>query len=63
MDYLNTAGAQGGGIVFLPVGTYYISGTLQIPPHTSLKGVAGNVYRSWGINASSNVGNNTDNYK
>jgi hypothetical protein len=45
---LNDAGSNGGGIVFLPEGNYYIGSNLVIPAATVLKGVASHVMRDWG---------------
>ena len=36
---LNDAGTKGGGIVFLPLGNYYIATHLSVPAHTTLAGV------------------------
>ncbi|KAH3763196.1 Pectate lyase superfamily protein [Pelomyxa schiedti] len=45
---LNSVGASGGGIVFLPAGNYAIYSHLTIPPDTTLKGVASAPSRSCG---------------
>lgn len=37
---LAAANAQGGGVVYLPWGTYLVSGTLSIPPYVTLAGQA-----------------------
>jgi len=36
---LNNAGANGGGVVFLPRGNYFIASHLSVPAHTTLAGV------------------------
>ena len=35
---LNAAKANGGGVVYFPVGNYYVTATLVIPEHTVLRG-------------------------
>jgi hypothetical protein len=36
---LNAAGTKGGGIVFLPLGNYYIASHLSVPANTTLAGI------------------------
>jgi len=36
---LNDAGTKGGGIVFLPLGNYYIAGHLSVPDNVTLAGI------------------------
>jgi hypothetical protein len=36
---LNDAGSKGGGIVFLPLGNYYIASHLSVPAQTTLSGI------------------------
>ncbi len=59
---LNDAGTKGGGVVFLPVGNYYLAGHLTVPFHTTLAGVwraptAYSQYRGTTLLAVENAGN------
>eukprot|EP01119_Soliformovum_irregulare_P019703 TRINITY_DN6301_c0_g1_i1.p1 TRINITY_DN6301_c0_g1~~TRINITY_DN6301_c0_g1_i1.p1 ORF type:complete len:374 (+),score=78.33 TRINITY_DN6301_c0_g1_i1:40-1161(+) len=45
---LDYAASNGGGTVFLPVGTYLVNGNLRIGPYVSLKGSSDTPLRSYG---------------